>query len=405
MSEQDIKDVGESAESHFNAFDKSEGYVIAVIAAVFVITGLVSGFATFSGIRLFLEEVGQASTLVNGTSVIITIATSAIVIVGWSLITKFGPEARGRAMKSCMVLLGAALLAITLSVSSLSNLMALVGPASKVHDWRDTHRVQSERMERLELTALGVKQILPGWKAEAAKACPAAAREAEGGMVSGTGRGAGPVAFALSGVCEQTTAFVEAMEGAIAETDDAVDLARQALLEMRKATRDRKTAVIEREDHFLLAGDLLTIAMQKLRAADLTQILDAGAKQVRASVAELSENSTYTAKQVESVRSIRDGIDGLILSTELISAQLRAAPIPDRQAITSPDYIEGVIRHAQRFIPVFAAAIGIDLFQLWALLFMLVSKAGQPKCPRQTTALQTLLGLVQTTSKSKKEAE
>lgn len=373
-----------------NAFDHAENYITAIIGAVFVITGMVSAFATFTGIRLFLEEVGQASTLVNGTSVIITIATGAIVIVGWSLITRFGPEARSAYTKSCMVGLGAALLIITLAVSSLSNLMALVGPAAKVHDWRATHHAQSEIVDQLELSALGVKQLLPGWHAEAAKACPAADQEISGGTISGTGRGTGPVAFALGGVCEQSKAFVAAMEEAIVETDAAVADARVALFEMRAATRDRKTAVIEREDRFLLAGDVLVMTMQRLRAADLTQVLEAGAKQVRASVVELSQNSSFTGKQVETVRSIREGVEGLILSTELITERLRARGVPERQVIQSPDYIEGVIKHAHRFVPVFAAAIGIDLFQLWALLFMLVSKSGQPPASAPSGLFQRL---------------
>lgn len=373
----------EPAVSNQNAFDRDEGYIHALIGAVFALTGMVSAFATFSGIRLFLEEVGQSSTLVDGVAVIMTIATGAIVIVGWSLITKFGPEARTPTLKACMLGLGAALLAITLSVSTLSNLMALTGPASKVADWRITHMVQSEIVDQLELNGLGVKQLLPGWRAEKAKACPAAEQELNGGTVSGTGRGSGPVSFALGGVCEQTRAFVSAMDSAVTETDAAVADARVALVLMRAATRDRSSAVIDREDRFLIAGDALTKALQRLRAADLTQVLDAGAAQVRSSVAELSGNSTFTAKQVETVRSIREGVEGLIVSTNMITERLRQNPVPARQAITSPDYIEGVMKHAHRFVPVFAAAVGIDLFALWAMLFMLVSKAGKPVSPRK----------------------
>ncbi|WP_299628357.1 hypothetical protein [uncultured Tateyamaria sp.] len=373
-----------------NAFDHAENYIALICGAVFTITGLVSAYASFSGFNLFAEEVGGLTTLSKGVSVIMTIAVASIMIVGWSLITRFGPEARGRAMESCMVLLGTALLVITLAISSLSNLMALVGPASKIHDWRNTHSAQTVVVEQLASNALGVKKLLPSWRAEAAKACPAATQEVNGGTVSGTGLGAGPVVFALNGVCEQTRAFAKAMEDAISETDAAVSDARVALLQMRAATRDRKTPVIEREDRFLLAGDVLTIAMQDLRAADLTLVLEAGAQQVRSSVAELSSNSAFTAKQVETVRTIRVGIEGLIASTEIITEQLRANTMPERQAITSPDYIEGVVKHAKRFVPVFAAAIGIDLFQLWALFFMLVSKAGQPK-PAQSLPFWALV--------------
>ncbi|OUS37250.1 hypothetical protein A9Q94_06515 [Rhodobacterales bacterium 56_14_T64] len=393
----------DTVESQQNEFDRSEPFISASIALVFVITGMVSAFATFSGIRLFLEEVGQASTLVNGVSVIMTIATGAIVIVGWSLITKYGPEARTTWLKACMLGLGAALLVITLSVSTLSNLMALVGPASKVADWRETHEVQTEIVDQLEVNGLGVKQLLPGWRAEMAKACPAAAQELNGGSVSGTGRGAGPVAFALGGVCEQTSAFVNAMEEAVLETGAAVIAARSALVDMREATRDRSSAVIDREDRFLLAGDALTKALQRLRIADLTKILDAGAAQVRSSVAELSGNSSFTPKQVETVRSIRDGVEGLIQSTAIITERLRHNPIPARQVITSPDYIEGVMKHAQRFVPVYAAAIGIDLFSLWAMLFMLTSKAGQPQNPRKTPAQGGRFDPTGTASHNKKE--
>ena len=366
-----------------NGFDQAESFINAVLTSVFIITGMVTSFATFSGIRLFLEEVGESNTLVNGTSVILTIATGAIVIVGWSLITKFGPEARTAWLKAWMVFLGIALLAITLSVSSLSNLMALVGPASKVRDWRLTHVAQTEIVDQLQINALGVKQLLPSWRAEAAKACPAANQEINGGLISGTGRGLGPVAFALSGVCEQSRAFVAAMEGAIADTENAVADARAALSAMRVVMRDRSKAVIVREDDFLMSGDRLSIALQRLRAANLTGVLDAGAKQVRASVVELSGESAFTSKQAETVRTIREGIEGLILSTNVITERLAANPIPERQAITSPDYIEGVMKHADRFVPVFAAAIGIDLFALWSMLFMLAAKGG-----RRSSALE-----------------
>lgn len=372
-------DEPETSRIGLNAFDLAEGYINILTSGVFIVTGMVSAFATFSGIRLFLEEVGQPGTMVNGTSVLMTIATAAIVIVGWSLIIRFGPEARSGFAKSLMVLLGAALLAITLSVSSLSNLLALVGPAAKIKDWRQTYTTQIELVDQLESSALGVKQLLPSWRAEAAKACPAAEREISGGLVSGAGSGAGPVAFALAGVCQQSQAFIQTMEEAVTETDSAVADARSALKQMRHATRDRSApSILDREDDFLNAGDRLTVALQRLRAADLTQILDAGAKQVGGSVAELSESSSFTPKQVETVRSIREGINGLVTSTEIITERLRKNPIPERQGITSPDYIEGVMRHLHRFVPVVAAAVGIDLFQIWALFFMLVSKMGQP---------------------------
>jgi hypothetical protein len=367
-----------------NGFDRAEKTIHLFLTCVFVITGMVSAYASFSGFNLFAEEVGGLPLLSKGTAVILTIAVASIMIVGWSLITKYGPEARGTRMKICMVLLGAALLAITLAISSLSNLMALAGPAAKVHDWRDTHAEFSLVVDQLESNAMGAKQLLPGWRAEAAKACQAATQEVGGGMVSGTGRGAGPVAFALSGVCAQTNSFVTAIEETLAEIETAVGHARLALQDMRATTRNRNIAVIEREDRFLLAGDVLNMALQQLRAADLTLVLEAGAQQVRASVAELSVNSTYTPKQVETVRSIHDGIEGLVTGTDIIVAQLRQTPIPERRAITSPDYIEAVMTHAHRFVPVFATAIGIDLFQLWALLFMLVGRAGQPDpLPRQ----------------------
>lgn len=373
----------EGVEPAFNAFDRAEGFISTLFAMVFAITGMVSSFATYIGIRIYLEESGATNLLANGMSVILTIATGAILIVGWSVISRYGGDARGPILKVCMLGLGAALLAITLSVSSLSNLMALVGPGAKMHDWRLTHQIQTEIVAQLEVNALGAKQVIPSWRAEAAKACPAAEDEADGGVVSGTGRGTGPVAFALNGVCQQTLAFVTSMEDAIDETNAAVAEARAALALMRAVARDRDNPVIVREDNFLVAGDALIVALQRLRAADLTGVLDAGAKQIRASVAELSVDSAFTPKQVETISNIRNGIEGLILSTDIILERQRSNPVPDLQPILSPDYIEGVVKHAGRFIPVFAAAIGIDLFALWAMLFMLVSKAGRPSSARQ----------------------
>lgn len=64
---------------------------------------------------------------------ILTIAVTAILTTGWSVMFRYGPSARTPFLKLCMVGLGAMLFAITLSVSSLSNLMSLVGPSAKLH--------------------------------------------------------------------------------------------------------------------------------------------------------------------------------------------------------------------------------------------------------------------------------
>ncbi|MGJ8618625.1 MAG: hypothetical protein ACSHWS_17410 [Sulfitobacter sp.] len=371
------------AQSKPNGFDRSEGYVVVLTALVFGLISIVSAYATYSGTQLFLNEVGGSSTMIQGSAILLTMATAAILMVGWNLIAVYGSEARTRPASAGMLGLGVIMLCMTFSISTLSNVTALAGPASKVHDWRVTVEESSYAIDQLETVSKGVIQLLPGWQAEANKACPAADQELRGGLVSGTGAGSGPVAFALSSLCQQSRSFVASMEAALTETDQAVIEARSALQLMRQAVRDRETAVLGREDRFLAAGDTLTTALQRLRAADLTEVLTAGAEQVQASVTELGQNSTFTRAQVETVRGIREGITGLVISTNRVTQHLRSQPVPERTVIRSPDYIEAIATHAFRFTPIMAAAIGIDLFQMWVLLFFRAAKAGR----RHATAI------------------
>lgn len=367
-----------------NDFDMNEAWITLLFTAVFIICGVVSGYATFTGIRLFLTETGDATLLVSGTSVIITIAVMAILTVGWSVICRWGPEARTSLLKTMMVGLGAALFVITLSVSSLSNLMALVGPAAKVADWKMQYATNRIVVNAYGNRALSVSVIQAGWKAEKEKSCRLADGELSGGLVSTAGSGVGPVATALIGVCEQTKSFISTADAAAHATQEAVARARLALKDMQAAIRDRGTPVIDREAAFLDAGEELNSAIQDILAADLSQVLDAGAEQVRRSVAELAPDSSFTPRQVESVSSLKQSLDGLVVSTRAISERMRSANLPDYQPVRSMEFAEAIFAYGSRYVPVFAAAIGIDCFQLWALGFLLVSKAGRQRRRRNS---------------------
>lgn len=360
-----------------NDFDRNEPWIMLLFTLVFVICGAVSGYATYSGINLFLSEAGDAGLLVNGTSVILTIAVVAILTVGWTVMCRWGPEARTGVLKGLMVLLGAALFAITLCISSLSNLLALVGPAAKVMDWRHLHAEYTVSMNEIAGRSLGVLQLVPGWRAENGRACALAAGEIDGGLVSTAGAGVGPVAVALVSVCEQTGSFIASVEAAVAETRAGVGEARGALQSMRAAIRDREGAVPGREDRFLDAGDALNAAAQRIRAADLSEVLEAGAMQVSASIAELRADSSFRRQQVEMVSALREGLDGLVAGTQAVSERLRAGSTAEFRPVVSLDYMAAIFAYWLHYVPVFAAAIGIDCFQVWALGFLLVSKAGK----------------------------
>ena len=357
-----------------SAFDRAMPWIMILFGGVFLICGVTSGYATFSGIMLFLNEVGDFGPIVKGTASLITIAVTSILIVGWSVLTRFGPDVRSTWRKLAMLTLGVALLVITLCVSSLPNLMYLAGPAAKQHDWRLTHGRMSTIVTAIEGRALGVIKIRAGWIAEQTRACQLEAAELEGGIVSTVGKGTGPVAVALGGVCSQTESFVASIDQALKTVEAQMAKARAALVFMRDIVRDREAGIVEREDRFLLAGDALIEALQRIRAADLSDALDAGAAQVGASVAELGANSAFSPQQVEMVASIKAGLEGLVAGTRIVSERLRAEALPEITPVTSPDFIGAIIAHADRFIPLVAAAIAIDCFMIWALAFLLAGR-------------------------------
>lgn len=360
-----------------NLFDKNQGWIQQIFLPAFMICAIVSGFATFAGLHLFFDESGTTGLMASGTSVILTCAVSTILCVGWSVMYSYGAEARTLPLKGAMLGLGGALFAITLCVSSLSNLMFLVGPAAKVHDWRLTLTSTTEVVNAYGNRSLAVAKLKPGWLAEQARACQLEEDERDRGTVSTVGGGVGPVAVALSGVCAQTTAFIEAMDVSLVESEANLTRARAAQTAMRAAIRNRETSIVAREDAFLDAGDALNTAVQAIRAADLTGVLDAGAAQVATSVAELGADSSFSPQQVEMVASIRQSLDGLAEATREIANRLEKEPLPVYAPVSSPDFIAAILRHADRYITVAAAAIGIDAFQLWAMLFVLVSKGGK----------------------------
>lgn len=355
-------------------FDQAVPWIMVLFGMVFMICGVTSAYATFAGILLFLDEVGDSGTLVKGTAVMITIAVCAILTVGWSALTRFGPEVGSTWRKFLMLVLGGALLVITLCVSSLPNLMYLAGPAAKQYDWRLTHETATRTVNAIEGRARGVLKIRAGWAAEQARACQLEKQELTGGIVSSVGRGTGPVAVALGGVCSQTKSFLGAIDEALAITEREMQRAHAALVKMRDVVRDRRSNIVEREDQFLLAGDSIVQALQKIRAADLSDALDAGAAQVGASIAELSSHSAFSPQQVEMVASIKAGLEGLVAGTAVVSTRLRSDPLPEIAPIRSPDFIGAIVAHASRFVPLVAAAIAIDCFAIWALAFLLAGR-------------------------------
>ena len=131
--------------------------------------------------------------------------------------------------------------------------------------------------------------------------------------------------------------------------------------------------------------------MQRIRAADLSDALDAGAAQVRESIAELSDDSSFTRKQVEMVASLRASLNGLLSGTAAVSERLRAEALPPFRSVASPDYITAIRAYWSHYLPAVAAAIGIDCFQIWALAFLLVSKAGRRRRHLQA-GISALLG-------------
>lgn len=361
-----------------STFDRAVSWIMVLFGWVFVITGVTSGYATFAGIFLIFQETGGVGSTVKGSAIMLTVAVTSILICGWTLLVRYGPEVRSFWRKLLMLKLGTVLLAITLCVSSLPNLVFVAGPAAKQYDWRLTQTNLAIVVNAIEARALGVLKIRAGWMAEMARACQLEQAELEGGVVSTVGAGTGPVAVALGGVCTQTKSFVGSIDEALATTEAEVAKARAALAYMRDIVRDRNGGIVEREDQFLLAGDALIEALQKIRAADLSDALDAGAAQVGASVAELGANSAFSPQQVEMVASIKAGLQGLVAGTQTVSERLRAEPLPEIKPIQSPDFIGAIMAHVMRFIPLVAAAIAIDCFMIWALAFLLAGRGEKP---------------------------
>ncbi|MEM9046714.1 MAG: hypothetical protein AAGC81_18695 [Pseudomonadota bacterium] len=361
-----------------SAFDQAVPWIMVLFAWVFVITGVTSGYATIAGIFLIFQETGGVGSTVKGSAIMITVAVTSIVICGWTLLVRYGPDVRASWRKLVMLKLGAVLLAITLCVSSLPNLVFIAGPAAKQHDWRLTQVTFTVLVNAIEARALGVLKIRAGWLAEMERACQLEQAELTGGVVSTVGSGTGPVAVALSGVCTQTKSFVGSMDQALQTTEAEIAKARAALGWMRDIIRDRDGGIVEREDQFLLAGDRLITALQKVRAADLSDALDAGAAQVGASVAELGSNSAFSPQQVEMVSSIKAGLQGLVSGTKTVSDRLRADPLPEIMPIQSPDFIGAIMAHVTRYVPLLAAAVAIDCFMIWALAFLLAGRGEKP---------------------------
>lgn len=355
---------------------KEYSYLTVGFSIVAVMLAMASGFASFNGMQLFLSEVGGSSVITKGTSLMLTLSIVTILGVGWAALLRVAPGMPTLVLRARMAFLGLALMALTLAASTTSNLAALVGPPAKVHAWKLTHMEHVLLTNRLEGSVLGIDKILPGWRAQAAESCKLADLELKGGVVSGTGAGQGPVAAGFARVCEQSKSFVTSMEQARDAALEGVTTAQSALAEMQAAIRDRESEIPLREDRFLDAGVALNRALQTIRAADLTDVMDAGAAQLQASVAELSDNTAFSSRQAESVAGIKTGLSGLVASTGLITDRLRGDPIPPQQAITSPDLIEAVRQHGLRFLPMAAAAFALDLFNLWAMFFLMTARAG-----------------------------
>jgi hypothetical protein len=209
--------------------------------------------------------------------------------------------------------------------------------------------------------------------AMSAKAAGFSARgtsEASGGGATGA-RGAGPLSQSLEGAAAVLNTGSEEIRGAIEKADAEAVKMRAKLSEISVAVNNRDLKMSEREGVFVKGASELRSMIGAMNSAGLGEMVRSSLAAVESAVSAMpTDGSKVGARQTAAIDQTRQDMAEIAAKLTTLIDELSGAEAVSGSLVESVSMSEVVWEFKHKFKPALALAIGIDLFAVWALIFL-----------------------------------
>lgn len=196
------------------------------------------------------------------------------------------------------------------------------------------------------------------------------ASEASGGGATGA-KGAGPLSQSLEGAAAVLTTGAGSIRTAIEKGDSEAALMRSKLREISEAINDRSRPVYEREAAFLKGASELRASIAAMNDAGLGEIVRSTLTAVESAVSVMpTDGSKVGARQSAAIDQTRKDMENIAGSLRKVLGELEIANGEAGSLVETVSLSEVVWTYKHKFKPALFLAIGIDLFAVWALIFL-----------------------------------
>ncbi|MEM9761902.1 MAG: hypothetical protein AAF968_05240 [Pseudomonadota bacterium] len=380
--------------------DRELRFMKRVVNLVILVLALISGAWTFEGAYLGNLRVGGQSFATVVSAGLLAIGVTAAIMTAWWVMMAVIPTLRspGRIVAGLVLVLS--LQGWMLGVSSLNNMVAQAAPAALTTHMESVAQDYADRVDTAVKASLSIAPFLGNLRGEAESRCAQAAAERDRGALTGS-PGPGAVTAMLDLLCVQATTVAETLSAAVAEAETRAGTADDLLQQLDLDIHDHSRTIFERETAFLQGLARLEAWLRRSDASDLTRTLTVAHEAMAASIAPPSlTQGGFGARQQALIQDLRGSVDATGQVYRDMISGLPRQPVADHGPARI-SLIAAIWRSRIDHLPQIAAAIGIDLFQLFIVLAFLLAESGRRPQAARGEAARSVSSPVDSTPKSK----
>lgn len=194
--------------------------------------------------------------------------------------------------------------------------------------------------------------------------------EAKGGGATGA-RGAGPVSQSLEGAAAVLNTGAAEIRAAIEKADQDALKMREKLRDISAIVNNRALSIFEREAGFMAGASELRSLIGAMNSAGLGEMVRSTLAAVESAVSVMpTDGSKVGARQAAAIEQTRADMETIAEALRKIVDDLQGTQALSGSLVETASLSQVVWDHKHNFKPALALAIGIDLFAVWALIFL-----------------------------------
>lgn len=204
--------------------------------------------------------------------------------------------------------------------------------------------------------------------------------ESKGGGATGA-RGSGPVSQSLEGAAAVLNTGASEIRAAIEKADaDALKM-REKLRDISAVVNKRDLNIFARESSFLSGASELRSLIGAMNSAGLGEMVRSTLAAVESAVSVMpTDGSKVGARQAAAIEQTRGDMETIAAALRKILDDLQGVAGLSGSLVETASLSQVVWDHKHNFKPALALAIGIDLFAVWALIFLGIHGLEKIRC-------------------------